>query len=56
VAPDLGAAQDLIEILAVLKTKTEGNLSTEESGLLDAVLYDLRMRYVAIAKPRKETS
>lgn len=54
-APDLGAAQDLIEILAVLKTKTEGNLTTEESGLLDAVLYDLRMRYVAIARPRKET-
>jgi hypothetical protein len=58
-APDLVAAQHLIDILAVLEAKTTGNLTAEESGLLEAVLYDLRMRYVAIAKrpasdPRKE--
>jgi hypothetical protein len=57
---DLVAAQHLIDILAVLKTKTTGNLSAEESGLLDAMLYDLRIRYVTIAKhpgndPGKET-
>lgn len=58
---DLVAAQHLIDILAVLKAKTSGNLTADESGLLDAVLYDLRMRFVAVAKrpasdPRKETS
>lgn len=58
---DLEAAQHLIDILAVLKAKTAGNLTADESGLLDAVLYDLRMRFVAVAKrpatdPGKETS
>jgi len=57
---DLVAAQHLIDILAVLKTKTTGNLSAEEAGLLEALLYDLRIRYVTIAKrpghdPGKET-
>jgi len=49
-ARDLVAAQHLIDILAVLKAKTTGNLSAEEAGLLDTMLYDLRIRYVTIAK------
>jgi hypothetical protein len=46
VAVDLGAAKQLIDILGILKDKTKGNLDTSESGLLDSVLYDLRLKYV----------
>lgn len=43
---DLAAARELIDILGMLKEKTRGNLDPTESGLLEGVLYDLRMRYV----------
>lgn len=39
------AAQN-IELLAMLKEKTKGNLSSEEQHLLDGLLYDLRLKYV----------
>jgi hypothetical protein len=42
-------AKFIIETLAMLKDKTKGNLSKEEDGSLEAVLYDLRMRFVAKA-------
>jgi hypothetical protein len=41
-----GAAQ-MIEILALLEEKTRGNLTAEERQLLEQVLYELRMRFVA---------
>jgi len=43
---DLGAAKQLIDILGILKDKTKGNLDATEAGLLDKVLYDLRLCYV----------
>ena len=43
---NLPAAQHTIDLLSMLKTKTEGNLSAEERKLLDTILYELRMRYV----------
>lgn len=46
-APDLEAASQMIDILAMLELKTRGNLTAQERSLLDQVLYDLRMRYVA---------
>jgi hypothetical protein len=36
----------MIEILAMLQAKTQGNLLPPESQLLDDLLYDLRMRFV----------
>lgn len=39
-------AKQTIDILAMLREKTQGNLSTEEERLLDNILYDLRMRYI----------
>lgn len=45
-APDLPAASQVIDILALLEEKTRGNLSAEEQQLLEAVLYDLRMRFI----------
>jgi hypothetical protein len=43
---DLQLARNTIDVLAVLKEKTEGNLDTDEVKLLDAILYDTRMRFV----------
>ncbi|MFH1190482.1 MAG: DUF1844 domain-containing protein [Candidatus Omnitrophota bacterium] len=39
-------AKFIIETLAMLKDKTKNNLTKEEGDSLDAVLYDLRMRFV----------
>ncbi len=43
---DLAQAQFSINLLRVLREKTEGHRSAEESHLLDALLYDLEMRFV----------
>lgn len=48
--PNLEAASQLIELLAMLEEKTRGNLTAEERQLLDQVLYELRMRYVEARK------
>ena len=44
---NLPAAKDSIDLLDVLKEKTKGNLTEEESGVLSEGLYHLRMAYVA---------
>ena len=44
---DLEQARYLIDILGMLQEKTKGNLTQEESTLLEGVLYELRMKYVA---------
>jgi hypothetical protein len=43
---NLPAAKQTIDILSILRTKTEGNLDENERELLDGVLYELRMRFV----------
>jgi hypothetical protein len=48
--PDLEAAGQLIDIMAMLEEKTRGNLSAEERQLLDQVLFELRMRFVEAKK------
>ncbi|ACL05067.1 Domain of unknown function DUF1844 [Desulfatibacillum aliphaticivorans] len=47
---NLPVAKQTIDILGMLEEKTKGNLSEDESRLLQNILYDLRMRYVALAK------
>lgn len=49
-APDLEAAGQLIDILAMLEEKTRGNLTVEERRLMEQLLYELRMRYVEAKK------
>lgn len=44
---DLEAAKHMIDILSMLEQKTKGNLSKEEQQLLESVLYELRMKYMA---------
>ncbi len=46
---NLSLAQQTIEILEMLRQKTEGNLGEDEARLLSGVPHDLRMRYVAAA-------
>jgi hypothetical protein len=46
IEPNLVGAGHLIEVIGMLQEKTAGNLSSEESKLLDSLLYDLRMRFV----------
>lgn len=43
---DLPAAKQLIDILQMLRDKTEGNLQTDEQQLLKGLLYELRLAYV----------
>ncbi len=50
--PDLLLAHQTIDILAMLQEKTKGNLTPEEDKFLDALLTDLRIRYVERAKAR----
>jgi hypothetical protein len=45
--PNIEAAAQMIDILTMLEAKTRGNLTAQERSLLEQVLYDLRMRYVA---------
>src|SRR6185436_7991633 len=47
---NLAAAQQIIDILALLETKTRGNLTAEERQLLEQLIYELRMRYVEASK------
>jgi len=47
---DLHAAQQLIDIIGMLREKTRGNLDHEEDGLMEAILFDLRMKYVELAR------
>jgi hypothetical protein len=47
---DLPAAQQLIDIIAILKEKTRGNLDRDEDSLLETILFELRMKYVERAR------
>ena len=47
---NLDQAKFTIDTLQIIKDKTAGNLSVDETKLLDTALYDLRMRYVEKSK------
>lgn len=49
-APDLQAAAQIIDIIAMLEEKTRGNLTAEERQLVEQLLFELRMRYVEAKK------
>jgi len=50
---DLDGAAQMIEILSLLDQKTRGNLTAEERQVLEQVLYELRMRFVAASSGGK---
>lgn len=47
---DLEQAKFIIDTLGMLKEKTKGNLNSEETNLLENVLYELRVQYIAKTK------
>jgi len=47
---DLAQAADAIDLLVLLREKTEGNRSGEESQILEELIYDLQLRYVRVTK------
>jgi Domain of unknown function (DUF1844) len=49
---DMEAARHLIDMLGMLQSKTSGNLTGEEDNLLENILADLRMQFVAISNRR----
>ena len=46
----LPQAKQMIDIIAILQQKTEGNLDDDEAQLLESLLFDLRMQYVERGK------
>ena len=46
----LDMADRQIRTLSLLEEKTRGNLTADESSLMDQVLYDLRSRFVSVAR------
>ena len=51
-APNLPLARQTIDILEMLAEKTAGNLDADEAQLMEAVLHDLRMRYVTVSREK----
>ncbi len=47
---DLDVAKLQIDLLGVLEAKTKGNLTEDEGRRLSTLLYELRMRFVSIAR------
>jgi hypothetical protein len=47
---DLDQAKHFIDMLGVLQEKTKGNLSAREKQQLDALLFDLRLKYIEACK------
>lgn len=47
---DLLMAKHEIDLLTMLETKTQGNLSQDEQTFLTQLLYELRMHYVQASK------
>jgi hypothetical protein len=43
---DLDQAKEAIDLLLLLREKTEGNRTEHESRLLEQILYDVQMRFV----------
>jgi len=47
---DVALAKHTIDTIAMLKEKTKGNLNQEEEKFLDAIITDLRWRYIKAAE------
>jgi uncharacterized protein DUF1844 len=51
--PNLPAAAQMIELIAMLQDRTKGNLIEPEERLVDDLLYELRLRYVQAQQGEK---
>lgn len=56
---EFSLARHAIDTLVLLQKKTKGNLDADETEMLKNILYDVKMRFVQIAKdanPEKKSS
>lgn len=51
---DLETGKYWLDVLAMIKEKTKGNLHAQEARLLDGLLADLRMQYVTVVRATEE--
>lgn len=47
---NLNVAKETMDIMEMMKEKTKGNLTKEESDLFEHLLYELRMAYLEASK------
>jgi hypothetical protein len=52
VEADIPSAKQMIDIVGMLREKTQGNLNPGEAQLMEDVLFDLRMKYVEAVKKK----
>lgn len=52
VESDVALAKQMIDIIGLLRDKTQGNLDQGEAQLIEDVLYDLRIKYVEAVKKK----
>lgn len=50
VAKNLVLARQTMDVLGMLRDKTRGNLTGEEQKFFDAILHDLRLRFIEASK------
>ncbi|MGC9108753.1 MAG: DUF1844 domain-containing protein [Caldimicrobium sp.] len=46
---NLTLARHTIETLEMLKEKTKGNLTPDEENLLNAIIYELKLKYIKLS-------
>jgi hypothetical protein len=51
---NLPMARHVIDLLAMLQGKTQGNLTEDEGGLMETLLLDLRLKYVEACKRQSQ--
>lgn len=51
---DLETGKHWLDVIAMLKEKTAGNLHSQEARLIDGLLADLRMQYVTMVRATEE--
>lgn len=51
---DLDSGKYWLDVLAMLRDKTKGNLHAKEERLLEGLLADLRMQYVQVVRATEE--
>lgn len=51
---DLETGKHWLDVIAMLREKTKGNLHSQEARLIDGLLADLRMQYVTMVRATEE--
>jgi hypothetical protein len=54
-AVNLPQAKEIIDLLSMLEEKTRGNLTSDEQGVLEDMLYALRMKFVSLSSGQQPT-